>query len=384
MPITWVRRAVPMRVAIVTEAYLPRVNGVSNSVVQVARELGRRGVAHLVIAPGSPGHADPGDVPVSRVRSIEVPGIHDVDVAITRSTSLVGVLRAFGPTVVHLASPFILGSRGLAAARTLGIPSVAVFQTDVAGFARHYGLSRLSFVADSIVRRVHRDATITLAPSRASQHYLTSLGIVGVRRWGRGVDLDRFTPDARSHALHHRLGGGRPLVGYVGRLAPEKRIESLAQLAGRDDLQLVIIGDGPSRADLERQLPAARFTGRLDGEALVSHLACLDVLVAPGEQETFCQVIQEAMACQVPVVAPAVGGPLDLVDHGRTGLLYQPGNADDLRACVERLLEDPARARALAAAGRHSVATRDWQALTDELIEHYRDAMETRPQVLAA
>jgi phosphatidylinositol alpha 1,6-mannosyltransferase len=373
-----------MRVAIVTEAYLPRVNGVSNSVVQVARELGRRGVAHMVIAPGSPGDGDPDDVSVSRVRSIELPGIHDVDVAMTRSTSLVPVLRAFAPSVVHLASPFILGSRGLAAARTLGVPSVAVFQTDVAGFARHYGLARLSFLADSIVRRVHRDATMTLAPSRASQQYLTDLGIPDVRRWGRGVDLDRFTPAARTRELHQHLGGGRPLVGYVGRLAPEKRINSLRILADRADVQLVIIGDGPSRADLERLLPEAHFTGRLDGADLVSHVACLDVLVAPGEQETFCQVVQEAMACQVPVVAPAVGGPVDLIEHGRTGLLYRPGDDGDMRACVERLLADPALARAIGAAGGRWVATRDWQALTDELIEHYRDAMTTSQQVLAA
>jgi len=373
-----------MRVAIVAEAYLPRVNGVSNSVLQVARQLRRRGIAHLVIAPGTSCPGDPADIPVSRVRSIEVPGIPDVDVALTRSTSLVGVLRDFDATVVHLASPFILGSRGVAAARTLGIASVAVFQTDVAGFARHYGLSRLSVVADSIVRRVHRDATITLAPSSASHAYLNSLGISAVRRWGRGVDLERFAPAARRPDLRSAVGAGRALVGYVGRLAPEKCIETLACLDGRDDLRLVIIGDGPSRADLRRLLPNAHFTGRLEGEALVEHLASLDVLVAPGEQETFCQVIQEAMACAVPVIAPAVGGPADLIDDQRTGLLYPVGQSDQMQQCVDRLLADRELARGLAEAARQAVALRDWQTLTDELIEHYRDAMATLQPAVAA
>lgn len=364
-----------MRVAVVTEAFLPRVNGVTNSVINVVGQLQQRGIECLVVAPGGSGAVQPQGMQVSRIRSIELPGIHDVDIAITRSTRLVPILEGFGADVVHLASPFILGSRGMAAARSLGIASVAVFQTDVAGFAHHYGLSRLSFMADAVVRRIHQFATINLAPSRASQEYLESLSVRRVRRWGRGVDLDRFSPHLRNAALRHRLGGGRPIIGYVGRLAPEKNIEMLAAIDAHPDLQVVVIGEGPSRTALMKQLPNATFTGRLEGRELVEHLASLDVLVAPGERETFCQVVQEAMACQVPAVAPAVGGPADLIEHDRTGLLYRPGDGLGLRKAVLGLAFDGSRRERLATAGRASVMRRDWGVLTNELIGHYADAI---------
>ena len=365
-----------VRVAIVTEAFLPRVNGVTNSVLNVVRQLTGRGVDHLVIAPNGPECVDPDGIKVNRVRSIELPGIHDVDIAIARSTRLVPILRDFDADVVHLASPFILGSRGVAAARSLGIASVAVFQTDVAGFAHHYGLSRLSFVADALVRRNHQFATINLAPSRASQEYLTRLGVQNVRYWGRGVDLERFHPSWRSEALRLRIGSGRPIIGYVGRLAPEKNVEMLAEIDYKGAAQLLIVGDGPMRSTLQRILPNAHFTGRLDGSSLVQHLASLDVLVAPGERETFCQVIQEAMACHVPVVAPAIGGPADLVDHGRNGLLYEPGDFASMRHLAMTLALDPQRSQPMGLAGRESVSRRDWGALTDELVGHYQDAIE--------
>jgi len=365
-----------MRVAIVTEAFLPRVNGVTNSVLNVVEQLQRRGHECLVIAPAGTRQVVPDGMTVNRIRSIELPGIHDVDIALTRSTKLVPVLRGFEADVVHLASPFILGSRGIAAARSLGIASVAVYQTDIAGFAHHYGLSALSFMADAVVRRIHQFATINLVPSRASHEYLEGLGVGVVRRWGRGVDLLRFRPELRDEGLRQRISGGRPIIGFVGRLAPEKNVQILAGLSQNRKVQVLIVGDGPHATHLRRCLPHAYFTGRLQADDLVAHLASMDVLVAPGERETFCQVIQEAMACAVPVVAPAVGGPVDLIQHGRNGLLYEPQDEAGMQRAALRLAWDQAERTRIADAGRASVACRDWSSLSDELIVHYRDAIE--------
>lgn len=181
--------------------------------------------------------------------------------------------------------------------------------------------------------------------------------------------------------LRARLGGSLPLVGYVGRLAPEKRVEALLPLAHRTDMRLVIVGDGPEQAFLRRAMPHAFFLGRLTGPELAAAMASLDVLVAPGELETFCQVIQEAMACGVPVVAPAVGGPLDLIEHGRDGLLYPPGDDRALVAAVEQLVGSSALRLRISQAGRARVSLRSWDALTDELIGHYEHVCRVNARV---
>ena len=149
-------------------------------------------------------------------------------------------------------------------------------------------------------------------------------------QWGRGVDITGFAPSARDDALRRRWSpGGRPIVGFVGRLAPEKHVERLAVLARRDDLQLVIVGDGIDRHKLESALSSAVFTGALYGDELAAAYASMDVFVHPGEHETFCQAVQEAMASGLPVVAPDAGGPRDLVAPYRTGLLLPVEEFED-------------------------------------------------------
>ena len=361
-----------MRVVISAESFFPRTNGVANSVAQVSRELSKRDIPCLIIAPDSYAHDDFEGTPVHRVRSVELPGVHDVDIALASSHAIERELRRFQPTVVHLASPMTLGRQVLHAAQRLDVPTVAVFQTDVAGFAEHYRMGSVSFLADAVVRRIHRQATLTLAPSQASLDYLRGIQVHSIRSWGRGVDLDRFSPDCRSEQFRSMAGRGQPLVGYVGRLAPEKNIGILASLARAGDVRVVVVGDGPSRRALTEAMPGALFTGRLDGAALATAFASFDVVVATGENETFCQVIQEAMASGTPVVAPRIGGPVDLIDQGVTGLFYEPGDAQGLQAQVRSLLNDDQLRRGMGGAARAKVTGRSWGALTEELIQHFR------------
>ncbi|WP_441964132.1 glycosyltransferase family 4 protein [Mycolicibacterium houstonense] len=375
-----------MRVAIVAESFLPNVNGVTNSVLRVIEHLRRTGHEVLVIAPDTPRGEAPAErvhdgVRVHRVPSRMFPKVTSLPLGVPRPR-MVNVLRGFDPDVVHLASPALLGWGGVHAARHLGVPTVAVFQTDVAGFAESYGVGMLSRASWAWTRRLHSKADRTLAPSTSAMENLEAHRIPRVFKWARGVDITGFAPSARDEQLRTSWSpDGKPIVGFVGRLAPEKHVERLAVLAGRDDLQLVVVGDGVDRAKLETVLPSAIFTGELRGEALAAAYASMDVFVHPGEHETFCQAVQEAMASGLPVIAPDAGGPRDLVAPYRTGLLLAVDEFEAaLPASVEHLIAERSR---YSVAARRSVLGRTWPAICDELIGHY-EAVQGLRQLRAA
>ncbi|MGI9125081.1 MAG: glycosyltransferase family 4 protein [Mycobacterium sp.] len=372
-----------MRVAIVAESFLPNVNGVSNSVLRVLEHLGRTGHEALVIAPdnplGKPRAPRVHDgVRIHRVPSCMVPKVTSLPLGLPRPRML-RVLRGFDPHVVHLASPALLGYGGLLAARRLGVPTVAIYQTDVAGFAASYGVPMAAGPVWAWTRHLHSLADRTLAPSSAAMDDLRAHGVARVHYWPRGVDVTGFAPSARDFGLRRAWSpDGRPIVGYVGRLAPEKHLERLAVLARRDDIQVVVVGDGVERDRLRSALPSAVFTGALYGPELAAAYASMDVFVHPGEHETFCQTIQEALASGVPVVAPDAGGPRDLVTAMRTGLLLPVGGFESaLSRSVDHLLAERPR---YAHAARRSVLGRTWPDICDRLLDHYRAVAAGAPR----
>lgn len=361
-----------MRVAIVAECFLPTVNGVTGSVVRILDHLRQRGHEALVIAPG-PGPDEHEGTPVVRVGSVPLPVYRAVPVGVAGTDFIAGVLRDFDPDVVHLGAPIVLGAAAAEAANLLDIPAVAVFQTDLAGFATRYHATPLVRPIWRRIRSIHRRCALTLAPSSMSVWELRRRGIVPVERWSRGVDLDRFHPRHRDEGLRRRLAPhGELLVGTVGRLAPEKRVHLLAALEGMAGVQLVVVGDGPSRRRVERALPSATFLGFLGGEELSAAHASLDVFVHAGIHETFCQAVQEALASGVPALAPAMGGPVDLVRHGETGWLFPPDEPQLLRHQVTSLMVEPDLRAAMGVRARTSVEGRSWASIGDELIAHYR------------
>ncbi|OBJ23426.1 glycosyltransferase family 1 protein [Mycobacterium sp. 1245801.1] len=363
-----------MRVAIVAESFLPEVNGVSNSVIRVLEHLRRTGHEALVIAPDAPPGQPRADriydgIRVHRVPSRMFPKVTSLPLGVP-TPRLVKVLRGFDPHVVHLASPALLGYGGLRAARWLGVPTVAVYQTDVPGFAASYGIPMTARAAWAWFRHLHGLADRTLAPSSVTMEALVAHRFPRVHRWARGVDVLRFAPSARSEALRRQWSPlGKPIVGFVGRLAPEKHVERLAGLAASDAVQLVIVGDGVDRAKLQSAMPAAVFTGALYGDELAAAYASMDVFVHPGEHETFCQVVQEALASGLPVIAPDAGGPRDLVTPWRTGLLLAVNEFEPrLSDAVAHLIAERPR---YALAARRSVVGRSWPVICDELLGHY-------------
>lgn len=363
-----------MRVAVVSESFLPTVNGVTTSVLRVLDHLAEHGHEAIVICPDAGAPAEYAGFRIHQVPSI---AYRQFPVGLP-SPQVQRILSAFAPDVLHAASPFFLGAQAIAAANRLGVPSVAIYQTDVAGFARRNGLGVTSAIAWKYVRWVHEGADLTLAPSAASEYDLRTAGVSRLGRWGRGVDLERYHPNKRrtpaAAALREQLSpDGETVVGYVGRIAPEKQVERLRSLRGLTGVSLAVVGDGPSREAVKRELRGMPVTwlGRRGGEDLAAAYAAFDLFVHTGSEETFGQTVQEAHASGLPVVAPRAGGPIDLVEHGVDGLLFPPSDDRALRAAVSLLVEDGAQRRRMGEAGRRAVLGRSWEVLCGELIGHY-------------
>ena len=375
-----------LRVAIVAESFLPNVNGVTNSVLRLLEHLRSEGHRAIVIAPGPGDDYVDGidDVEVVRVRGFDLPRYPELRVGLP-SLRIRTTLRDFRPDVVHLAAPAVLGATAARVAGRAGIPSVAVFQTDLAGFAKRHGLARVTDGIWNYLRWVHGQSALTLAPSSVSAWALRARGIENTDVWARGVDLDRFNPGHRSDELHRFLAPrGEVVVGFIGRLAKEKQLERLAPLLDLANVRVVIVGDGPERSDLQRKLPGARFVGFQSGAELSALAATFDVFVHTGVDETFCQALQEAMASGVSVVAPSAGGPLDFVQHRHNGLFWSPEVPETLVGAVDELARDPELRARLGAAARTEVEQRPWPVIMNELIGHYRTVIETSVSEVAA
>lgn len=370
-----------MKVALVAESFLPHANGVTHSLLRVIDHLAARGDEAMVIAPESRGAEGPvryGIATITRLPAMGWPGYRDVRVALSGVGKISRTLEDYGPDIVHLASPFTLGWTAVRAANELNLPCVAVYQTEVPSYADRYHLGWGEGILWNRILNIHERADLNLVPSTYAQRQLELLGVPRLRLWPRGVDGERFHPAQRSADLRAAWSpNGEVVVGYVGRLAPEKRVEDLAAVAELPGVTVVIVGEGPERGRLEKLLPTARFTGFLEGDALAEAYASFDLFVSPGELETFGQTIQEAFASGVPVVAPRRGGPIDLITED-TGVLYELGEPDALVAAVRGFLDSPQRRADASAAARASVAGRTWQAVCEQLMGYYEEARRER------
>ena len=383
-----------MRVAIVTESFLPTLNGVTTSVCRVSEQLYAGGHDVRIVAP-APAPDRFGEIRVDTCPSVSVrqfptglptPGLRQA-------------LEDFAPEVVHVASPFVLGARALQWADRTQTPAVAIYQTDVPSYLAQHTPGRIGTRASNAawrwIRRMHAHADLTLAPSSATIEELRHHGIPRVERWRRGVDHSLFSPrwrgDAGARELRRALSpAGEVLIGYVGRLAPEKELHRLAEAATIPGTRLVIVGDGPARSEVGARLTEAVadtpgrpnrtpiFLGQRCGDDLARAYAAFDVFVHTGTRETFGQTLQEAAAMGLPVVAPARGGPIDLVDHGRSGYLFDPDRPGALREAAATLVADPQLRASMGEVGLARIAQCSWGALTAELVGHYERARVTR------
>ena len=371
-----------MRVAVVTESFLPNINGVTNSVLRVLEHLAASGDQALVIAPASENMpTEYASHPVKAVPVIPTQNFLPTGMPMGLPQKRIQhLLDGFSPDVIHLASPFALGSYANKMAKKLDIPTVSIYQTDLGGFAKQYGFGIAQSSLQKILYKIHSQTDRTLAPSTAACLELHLAGVPEVYLWRRGVNTELFNPSKRSASLRDTWKNGdqnKIIVGFVGRLAQEKRVSDLKVLKSNPNIQLVIVGDGPHRRKLEQQLPGALFLGFKNGEELAQIYASFDLFIHPGPNETFCQAVQEALASGIPSIVPRTGGPADLVTHGRTGYVIDISDASQLNQTVN-LHHDRSDRKQMRIAARDSVSMRTWNRINNELKAHYQDVINQK------
>jgi glycosyltransferase involved in cell wall biosynthesis len=370
-----------MKVALFTETFLPKVDGIVTTLCQTARQLRRLGHEVLIVAPeGGPGEFE--DCPVLGVPGHPFPFYPELRLSFPRA-SVTRVIEEFQPDIVHALEPVCLGiaalhSSGGREGGRLRAPLVISYHTDLPKYLGYFHLGFIEPFIWPLLRLRHHRATVNLCTSSAIIRELEQHGIERVALWPGGVDTDRFHPERRSAPMRARLTAGNPeapLLLYAGRLSAEKGIERLGSiLRAVPQARLALVGNGPHRPTLERHftgLPVV-MAGFLHGQELAEAFASADIFVMPSETETLGLVVLEAMASGLPVVGARAGGIPEMIKDGVDGFLYD----EDARAgaVVARLLSDPLEREAIGRAARSTALNRGWEAATRILVEHYRTA----------
>lgn len=379
-----------MRVTLVTETYFPQVNGVSRTLGQLVRVLSARGDLVQVVHPnyGEP----PEDDRTCLVRSAKVPFYPELRLPLPPFGATRRAIDRFAPDLVHIATEATLGHAALRHALARKLPVVTSFHTNFDQYTGHYGVGWFRGTVWRYLRWFHNAGRETYVPSRATIGELESRGLDRLVLWPRGVDSHVFRPDRPGRATVRAALGFGPddlVIAHVSRIAAEKNIaylgRALARVAEeRPGVRLLIVGDGPERPELEKALgPDARFVGYRSGDDLADHYAAADLFAFASLTETFGNVLLEAMASGLPVVAIRSGGPGEIVREGVTGLLVEPDDdADVFAARVVSLVDEPARRRGMASAAREHAVSQSWESIMGGLRDRYRAIVEEAPTAL--
>ncbi len=368
-----------MRVALFTETFLPKIDGIVTRLVRTLEELRDLGHEALVFAPHDPPPAYAGHR-VVRVPAFSFrPWYPELFLGLPRPR-LGRELDAFGPDVVHVVNPVVLGLWGTMVARQRDLPLLASFHTDITQYAVHMRLAFLGPLSRMFLRDVHNQAHVNLCTSQPMVDAARALGICRVRLWPKAVDTERYHPGQRDVAMRERLSGGHPeapLMLYVGRLSHEKRLDWLRRPLERlPGTRLAFVGSGPAEPELRRLFAGTPtvFTGYLAGDELAAAYASADVFAFPSDTETLGFVAMESMASGVPAVAARAGGIPDVIDHEVNGLLFTPGDEDELSAALARLLFDTELRERLGRRARCDMELWSWRASTIALHRYYEKA----------
>jgi phosphatidylinositol alpha 1,6-mannosyltransferase len=372
-----------MKVVYFTESLLPLVDGVSRTLAQLFGFLEGSGVDFRVYSPFVPPESVEWSGRVRPVRFVRFPLYRDYRVSLPFAPSVWRELAEWGPDLVHVVSPTPMASRAQRWAAGAGVPVVSSFHTHFVSYFRYYGVARLEGLGWRMLRRFYGRCERVYAPSTSIVAELAEHGIHNTELWSRGIDLARFDPAHRSAELRALAGAGddTPVLLMVSRLVKEKDMADLVEMERElrrrgNTHRLVLVGDGPMRAELEAALPHAYFAGHQTGEALARWYASGDVFVFPSTTETFGNVVTEAQASGLPTVVVDRGGPPDQVEPGETGWIARPNDPADLAGRVEGLLRNDGERRRMGRAAREAARARDWAAINGRLLESYRRVVD--------
>ncbi|NWG30665.1 MAG: glycosyltransferase family 1 protein [Rhodocyclaceae bacterium] len=323
--------------ALVTETFPPEVNGVAMTLGRLAQGMAERGHHVRLVRPRQPvekrGLLANGDLLTA---GLPIPRYPELRFGLPATGQLWKAWRERRPDIVHVATEGPLGYSALSAARRLGIATISSFHTNFHSYSRHYGLGWLRRGIVRYLRGFHNRTAATLAPTATLAEELAAQGFRNVRLLARGVDTALFNPARRSPALRLRWEARpkEPVCLVVSRLAPEKNLELAFEAfaairAEWPDARMVCVGDGPSAATLSRRHPEVLFCGMRTGEELAAHYASADLFLFPSLTETFGNVVAEALASGLPVVAFDLAAAGQLIVDGRNGWRVPP--ADERR-----------------------------------------------------
>jgi glycosyltransferase involved in cell wall biosynthesis len=372
-----------MKIALMTESFLPKIDGIVTMLTRTVECLQRNGHEVLIFAP-SGGPRDIFGAEVVGMPSAPFPPYPELRLALPRACMRTK-LKEFQPDILHLMEPALLGVGGLYYAEALDIPTVISYHTNLPSYLHYYKLGMIEKLTWKLMRMRHRRADLNLCTSTVMIDDLGRHGIRSLALWQRAVDANRFRPEARSEEMRNRLSDGHPaspLLLYVGRLSAEKDVARIrAVVQALPGTRLAIVGDGPLRSSLERHFKntATYFSGYLQGEALASAYASADLFVLPSETETLGLVLLEAMASGCPVVACRAGGVPDAVQDQLTGFLFEPGDMAGFVDTVTRALSCRVNLDAVRARARRDVEKRNWEDATLQLQEYYADTIRNHP-----
>lgn len=372
-----------MRIAIFTEVFLPKVDGVVTRIIRTVDQLAELGHEVLILATGDTPDTYAG-FRVVRAPSISLHKIYpEVKVGLP-SSSVARELVHFQPDIVHAVNPVFFAGYGALLAHRHKIPLLASFHTDVPAYTKELGIGFAEKPATALIRALHNRAQLNLVTSGPMMDTATGYGLRNLALWPKAVDTVGYHPEKANPAMRAKLTDGNPdapLLIYVGRVSAEKNLALLADVMPLlrqkvPSARLAMVGAGPQLEQLKQTLDPTYtvFTGYMSGEPLAQAFASADVFAFPSLTETLGLVALEAFASGIPVVGARAGGIPFVIDDGETGFLVDKEAAPAQWAEVfAQLLIDAPRRHAMRTAARAEAQRWSWRAATETLVEYYED-----------
>ena len=377
-----------MRIALFTETFLPKIDGIVTRLRHTVEHLQRNGDQVVIFSPDY-GLREYKGAKIYGVEGFPLPMYPELKMALPRP-SIGRELEEFQPDIIHVVNPAILGLGGIYYAKAMKIPLVASYHTHLPQYLQHYGLGMLEGLLWELLKAAHNQAQLNLCTSMAMVEELRNHGIERVDLWQRGVDTELFDPNLASQEMRSRLSQGNPdspLLIYVGRLGAEKEIDRIKLvLEAIPDARLALVGDGPHREALEKHFAGTptNFVGYLHGQELAAAYASADAFIFPSRTETLGLVLLEAMAAGCPVVAARSGGIPDIVTDGINGYLFDPTDEQGAIAATQRLLAQREERETLRQNARQEAERWGWAAATRQLQRYYQSVVFSSSMPLAA
>lgn len=367
-----------MKIAMVTETFLPQTDGIVTRLTAAIDWLQQEGHDILVIAPGQE---------ISEYNGAKIVGLPQHAFFLYRDKKLAfptrkirQYLQDFAPDIVHVVNPAMLGIAGIYYAAKDHWPLVASYHTHIPKYADYYHVPMFKPLLWWFLRSLHNKADLNLCTSNATQAELQKQQFKNVNVWHRGVDTKQFHPDFHDESMRDYLTDGKPsktLLLYVGRLAAEKELEKLRYVLEKsDDFVLALVGDGPDRERLEKHFSGTQtvFTGFLHGDDLSKAYASSDIFTFPSTTETLGLVILEAMSSGLPVVAAKSGPTSEQIEDGTSGLLFDPESDESFIDAVMKL-GNPYLQKSLAVRARKMSRTMGWDRPSRQLLGFYEEVL---------